>query len=949
MSYDEILNELIKAVVGYDWYRAYELSIQLEREVERILLKDYCEPNKVGRLFNKLRLYLNKNVRDDLKSAECRKIIAEIQKELGIYGFGPIVASYDGDRLDVLLENYASRIDKAILEFMNTYATSIRLSGPAVLSERLSKANEAIRIIESFIRFLDSVEIDRREVVSIIEKSIKVTASECISSIMKAVVSDKGLDELASNLSELRDHVRKVVSMLRHPERTGEVVEAFHDIYRIRVNVGVLGEQKVEEARSEESEGKVAVKKTIRSGRTVTGKVSFDWVDDDWELVLQHPRIYIAVGHRGSGKCLAKGTKVVTEDGSLVEIEKLDGRKVVGLDLNDYKVKPCRSSPVIYSGKKKVYKVLLDTGREILATDNHPFLTIEGWKELRELKVGDRVATPRRIGVFGSEDLDENLVKVVAYLLGDGSVYSGLEFVNHNTVIIDDFKKAVEALGLKVVERGKNHFAIIANEVYVKKYPDLDKEGTDIVELYNKGYSINQIAKALNKHYWYVWKKLKKAGVLRSSREGLHMVVGNHLINLLREWGLYGATAETKFIPDPIFRLPKDKLKIFISRLFACDGSVYAGPKGRGYVVEYSSKSKRLIQQVQHLLLRFGIVSIIKEKVVNGNTYYRLIMYGKDAKKFVEEIGVFGKEVPKVEVPDNHNPNKDTLPKEIWKIVREEMERKGFSNLKLARALGVDKRYITNWKRYEPSRDKIKKIAEVLDSDLLRKLCSDDVYWDRIVKIEEVGVMDVYDIETEFSNFIANDIVVHNSSMAHAISEYLHYKFGLRVYFENVSGRPIPTEKLSLLPSWMVVIDDLSEAKNDSVVLVDEAYRKYHARTSMREATSRVGMDEILELSRQKNLTLIFVTQRTTKLDKNIIQAADTFLVKRLHEVQVQDERGNVKRILERAYNELRKLPRSLSNRYVYVAALEDGFEGLKQIGLPSYWNEELSRFYEGF
>jgi len=43
------------------------------------------------------------------------------------------------------------------------------------------------------------------------------------------------------------------------------------------------------------------------------------------------------------------------------------------------------------SGVKQTFKVTTDTGREIRATDEHPFLTERGWLRLDELKVGDEV------------------------------------------------------------------------------------------------------------------------------------------------------------------------------------------------------------------------------------------------------------------------------------------------------------------------------------------------------------------------------------------------------------------------------------------------------------------------------------------------------------------------------------------------------------------------------
>ena len=52
---------------------------------------------------------------------------------------------------------------------------------------------------------------------------------------------------------------------------------------------------------------------------------------------------------------------------------------------------------VFPSGRKEVFKLRLASGREVEATANHPFMTFDGWTPLGELKVGDRVAVPRRV------------------------------------------------------------------------------------------------------------------------------------------------------------------------------------------------------------------------------------------------------------------------------------------------------------------------------------------------------------------------------------------------------------------------------------------------------------------------------------------------------------------------------------------------------------------------
>jgi len=52
---------------------------------------------------------------------------------------------------------------------------------------------------------------------------------------------------------------------------------------------------------------------------------------------------------------------------------------------------------VIQSGVKSVWRLRTALGHEIMATAEHPFLTMGGWRQLGKLKVGDHVATARSI------------------------------------------------------------------------------------------------------------------------------------------------------------------------------------------------------------------------------------------------------------------------------------------------------------------------------------------------------------------------------------------------------------------------------------------------------------------------------------------------------------------------------------------------------------------------
>ena len=71
--------------------------------------------------------------------------------------------------------------------------------------------------------------------------------------------------------------------------------------------------------------------------------------------------------------------------------------------------------------------------------------------------------------------------------------------------------------------------------------------------------------------------------------------------------------------------------------------------------------------------------------------------------------------------------------------------------------------YATRERQYA-TRERAACVADVVGSDVLAHLATSDVYWDRVASITPDGTEEVFDLTVpELHNFVANDIVVHNS------------------------------------------------------------------------------------------------------------------------------------------------------------------------------------------
>jgi replicative DNA helicase len=107
--------------------------------------------------------------------------------------------------------------------------------------------------------------------------------------------------------------------------------------------------------------------------------------------------------------------------------------------------------------------------------------------------------------------------------------------------------------------------------------------------------------------------------------------------------------------------------------------------------------------------------------------------------------------------------NVDTIPLEVWDVVEAERIRAGLTEREFQAAIGTNYCGSTLYKTC-PSRERLSRCAEVLDSEPLRDIASSDVFWDKIVSIEPLGPQPVYDATVkETHNFVANNISLHNS------------------------------------------------------------------------------------------------------------------------------------------------------------------------------------------
>lgn len=430
---------------------------------------------------------------------------------------------------------------------------------------------------------------------------------------------------------------------------------------------------------------------------------------------------------RESG-CLTASTRILRADNgaevTLGELMRTGERPLVWSLDKKLRMVARPMTNVFPSGHREVFKLRMASGREVEATANHPFLTLDGWVALGDLNVGDRLAVPRRVPEpVDTTRMEDCEVILLAHMIGDGSC------VKNQPIRY----ASIDEANLTAVTVAAMHFGVMAVR---DEYP-----AARVTTL-----------------------RLPAPYRLTHGRR-------NPIAAWLDGLGLFGKRSYEKFVPQEVFALPNDQVALFLRHLWATDGSVSWDAKlgvGRIY---YASTSRQLIDDVAALLSRMGVFGRIKRVPKAGyRDCWHLCLYGAENQvRFLHIVGAQGaKAMGAKAILANlqgvaRNPNLDTVPKEVWAQVRRALADQKMTQREFAAAMDTKYCGSTMWK-HAPSRARLHRAAAVLEDLDIHALATSDVYWDTIVEITSIGEHDVFDgTVPETHNFVAQGISVHNS------------------------------------------------------------------------------------------------------------------------------------------------------------------------------------------
>ncbi|WP_333376142.1 replicative DNA helicase [Microcoleus sp. N9_B4] len=435
---------------------------------------------------------------------------------------------------------------------------------------------------------------------------------------------------------------------------------------------------------------------------------------------------------RESG-CLGGDSLVTLADSGLeVPIRDLVGKSgfaVWGLNSDTLKQEKAMVTNAFCTGVKPVWEMTTCLGNSITATGNHKFFTSDGWKRLDELKIGDRIATPRSIPCTEVQTMGNAELALLGHLIGDGC-----------TLPRHTIQYTTRELDLAEL------VAHLAREVFGDKINPRIKRERD----------------------WYQ--------VYLSASYRLAPNIKNPITKWLEQLEIFGLRSHEKFIPSLVFTQPQESIALFLRHLWATDGCIRTSKDNSHYPsVYYGSSSEKLARGVRSLLLKLNINASFKSisQGNKGRTQHQVWVGGKqELEKFVYRIGAVGNYKQEslaavkiyLEKSVGASTNRDLIPNQVWRTqVNMARERLGLTTKQIQASLGVRSCGDSSY-QCDISRERAMQLATLLESEEMLKIAASDIYWDKIKKIDFIGEEMVYDLTVEkVENFATQGLYAHNS------------------------------------------------------------------------------------------------------------------------------------------------------------------------------------------
>lgn len=471
------------------------------------------------------------------------------------------------------------------------------------------------------------------------------------------------------------------------------------------------------------------------------------------ELILDNQGLVLIEGENltndqyetnASGKCL-RGDSVLYngETGEQVTVEEFIHNKIpttYGMN-KDMKLEIVPVKDWITIGKKPMIEVATTSGKKIVCAPTHPIYTDQGWVKAGDLTKEHYIAEIRRLPdpkPDNTHDYSYDFMFAIGALIGDG-------YLNHKKIMFTNSDKTL----FKVIEKGLQ-----------EEFPETFFSDS----IYSKG-----------KGYCRALRKMRDVA------------------NFLESIGVLSTSRNKVLKQEFISQLNTNQIQGLLSGLYTTDGEIQTvNVKTIRRTISITTASKGLRDNIQQLLFRLGILSTTtmkKAKNYPDNKYYRVHTLAHqwslfhDNVRFVGEKGEMVKTVNSI-IKDkfkgkNPQNNYDVIPP----VFNKELPT---TPLKEYGTLKQTHRTRKQLDRHAFSRDTYK--YWVPEDDIV---ANSDIAWFKVKTITEEETVMAYDIEVDTTehSYIANDMVVHNSSALESITYAIYGTTGESLKADEVVNR----------------------------------------------------------------------------------------------------------------------------------------------------------------
>ncbi len=567
--------------------------------------------------------------------------------------------------------------------------------------------------------------------------------------------------------------------------------------------------------------------------------------------VLRHMTSGVPGKQRAGGQCLSPDTLVMKHNGELIELR--DSHNPLIIQSENFNEENSEETPIIskWENKKQLYEIKTCYPKfQIKSSKDHLFFirTEKGIEEmpLSEIREGDFLVMPEKIKVKGKKQK----IKSKKY-------YNSFSITEKGRGLLKDKRKEKNLFQKELAEKSRVDRARISaielGKINAKRHilkkicHNLRIDYESFIEKYTEPYKYSHIklpseineefARFLGYYFWdgndekdriSLFEQRKKVALkykrmidllfeidsnyrFRESKNYHQIrITSRPLVRLIREEFSEISNALNSKIPKKILKSPNDILSAFISGFYDAEGYVSSGRIGLGV------NNKKVIRQLQISLLRFGIISSILEYNNKRNPYsdekrYTLAVDDKKSLKiFRDKIGFISKKKMK---KLNELINKRSKRNKVRQLVvngrdvARILRNSGCTTTQFSNPLFfVNKRQLSKELFRENIVDKIK--WNDLKKRLLR-FYNSNLIAVKISSIKKIRESETIDIETKNHNFIANGLIVHNSSQRfERLTEGMAKRFYKRVaeamkkaFFKRdrlkgiILGGPVPTKE----------------------------------------------------------------------------------------------------------------------------------------------------------